>query len=150
MLLGGGTTPDVAAQKPFDLLHLVEHAGELVRKETLLEAVWPDTVRADGVLTTSMGELRKVLGETARQPQYIATVHRRGYRFIAPVTPVDTPKASAMRDASSIPRSPSSPYPPRLWPNWRCARGPGDRACLAAPVFEVPATRATARGLCHG
>ena len=74
--------------KTFDLLvYLVAHAGELVRKETLLEAVWPDTVVADGVLTTSMGELRKVLGETAKQPQFIATVYRRGYRFIAPVTP---------------------------------------------------------------
>jgi len=84
--------------KTFELLgYLVEHAGELVRKETLLEAVWPDTVVADGVLTTSMGELRKVLGETAKQPQYIATVHRRGYRFIAPVTLVDTPETSAIR-----------------------------------------------------
>jgi DNA-binding winged helix-turn-helix (wHTH) protein/predicted ATPase len=85
--------------KTFDLLvYLVTHAGELVRKETLLETVWPDTVVADGVLTTSMGELRKALGETAKQPQYIATVHRRGYRFIAPVTPMDTPETSAIRD----------------------------------------------------
>jgi DNA-binding winged helix-turn-helix (wHTH) protein len=85
--------------KTFELLrYLVEHTGELVRKETLLEAVWPDTVVADGVLTTSMGELRKVLGETAKQPQYIATVHRRGYRFMAPVTPLDTPGTSAAQD----------------------------------------------------
>ena len=84
--------------KTFDLLvYLVEHAGELARKETLLETVWPDTVVADGVLTTSMGELRKALGETAKQPQYIATVHRRGYRFIAPVTLVDTPEISDLR-----------------------------------------------------
>jgi predicted ATPase/DNA-binding winged helix-turn-helix (wHTH) protein len=86
--------------KTFDLLvYLVEHAGELVSKEALLEAVWPDTVVAEGVLTTSMGELRKVLGDTAKRPQYIATVHRRGYRFIAPVTPVDTPETSASRGA---------------------------------------------------
>lgn len=55
--------------KTFDLLvYLVEHADELVTKEALLDAVWPDTAVADGVLTTSMGELRKVLGETAREP----------------------------------------------------------------------------------
>src|SRR5215813_12556376 len=84
--------------KTFDLLvYLVAHAGELVRKETLLETLWPDTVAADGVLTTSMGELRKVLGETAKQPQFIATVHRRGYRFIAPVTPGEpTPSPSTL------------------------------------------------------
>jgi DNA-binding winged helix-turn-helix (wHTH) protein/predicted ATPase len=87
--------------KTFDLLvYLVAHAGELVRKETLLETIWPHTVVADGVLTTSMGELRKVLGETAKQPQYIATVHRRGYRFIAPVIPVDTMEESAVRGGS--------------------------------------------------
>ena len=59
-----------------------------------------DTAVADGVLTTSMGELRKVLGETAKQPQYIATVHRRGYRFIAPVTLVDTPETSDIHRTS--------------------------------------------------
>ena len=49
--------------KTFDLLvHLVEHAGELVRKETLLETVWPDTVVADGVLTTSRGNSGRCLG----------------------------------------------------------------------------------------
>ena len=40
-----------------------------------------------------------MLGETAKQPQFIATMHRRGYRFIAPVTPVDMPETSAVRDA---------------------------------------------------
>ena len=50
--------------KTFDLLYLVEHAGELVRKETLLEAVWPDTVVADGVLTTSMGNSGRCLGDS--------------------------------------------------------------------------------------
>ena len=94
--------------KTFELLvYLVEHAGALVSKETLLEAVWPDTVVAEGVLTTSIGELRKVLGETAKQPQCIATEHRRGYRFIAPVTmltPAEVPPAS-------LPVAPSPPRP---------------------------------------
>jgi DNA-binding winged helix-turn-helix (wHTH) protein/predicted ATPase len=103
--------------KTFELLvHLVEHAGELVRKETLLEAVWPDTAVADGVLTTSMGELRKVLGEVAKQPQYIATVHRRGYRFIAPVTVVDSQETSAIQDTPLT----AAAHPPRHAPH-----GPG-------------------------
>jgi predicted ATPase/DNA-binding winged helix-turn-helix (wHTH) protein len=102
--------------KTFDLLvYLVEHAGVLVRKETLLETVWPDTVVAEGVLTTSMGELRKALGETAKQPHYIATVHRRGYRFIAPVTRVDTPETSDRRgtplEAATLPPVQARPGP---------------------------------------
>jgi class 3 adenylate cyclase/tetratricopeptide (TPR) repeat protein len=72
--------------KTFDLLaYLVTHAGQLVTKEALLDAVWPETAVGDGVLKTSMGELRKALGETAKAPQWIATVHGRGYRFVAPV-----------------------------------------------------------------
>jgi class 3 adenylate cyclase/DNA-binding winged helix-turn-helix (wHTH) protein/tetratricopeptide (TPR) repeat protein len=68
------------------LAYLVAHAGQLVTKEAFLEAVWPETAVGDGVLKTSMNELRKALGETAQKPQYIATVPRRGYRFLAPVT----------------------------------------------------------------
>src|SRR5262249_47704537 len=72
--------------KPFAVLaYLVAHAGQVVSKETLLEAVWPNTAVTEGVLKTCLGQIRQVLGETARTPQYIATLHRRGYRFVAPV-----------------------------------------------------------------
>jgi len=74
------------ASKPLAVLaYLVAHAGQVVTKEALLEAVWPETVVSEGVLKTSMGKLRRALGETARTPRYIDTVHGRGYRFIAPV-----------------------------------------------------------------
>ena len=77
--------------KPLAVLTaLVAHAGQVVTKETLLEAVWPETVVTEGVLKTSLGQVRQMLGETARAPQYIATVHRRGYRFLAPVTVEET------------------------------------------------------------
>jgi predicted ATPase/DNA-binding winged helix-turn-helix (wHTH) protein len=72
--------------KTFDLLrYMVEHAGELVHKETLLDEVWKNSYVVEGVLTTSMSELRKLFGDTAKNQRYIATVYRRGYRFIAPV-----------------------------------------------------------------
>lgn len=72
--------------KPFDVLaYLVAHAGEVVSKERLLEAVWPQTAVTEGVLKTCLGQIRQALGENARTPQYIVTLHRRGYRFIAPV-----------------------------------------------------------------
>jgi DNA-binding winged helix-turn-helix (wHTH) protein len=72
------------------LVYLVTHAGQLVTKAALLDAIWPETAVGDGVLKTSMTELRKALGETAKAPQWIATVHRRGYRFVAPVTLVES------------------------------------------------------------
>src|SRR5215475_7573008 len=73
--------------KPFAVLaYLVMQAGKVVTKDALFEAVWPETAVSEGVLKTCIGQIRLALAETARAPQYIATVHRRGYRFMAPVT----------------------------------------------------------------
>ncbi|HSX79304.1 MAG TPA: BREX system ATP-binding domain-containing protein, partial [Candidatus Saccharimonadia bacterium] len=77
--------------KVFDVLsYLVLHPQRLVTKEELLDAVWPETAVSDAVVRVAIGALRKVLGDTAQTPRYIATVLRRGYRFLAPVTMVDT------------------------------------------------------------
>jgi DNA-binding winged helix-turn-helix (wHTH) protein len=70
------------------LRYLVAHPGRVVTKDELLQAVWPDTGVSEAALTVCLNELRRALGETAQAPQYIATVHRRGYRFVAPVTRV--------------------------------------------------------------
>ncbi len=70
------------------LAHLVTHAGQLVTKQQLLDAVWPQTSVGDAVLKACLREIRQVLGDTAKSQQFIRTVHRRGYRFIAPVTDV--------------------------------------------------------------
>ena len=80
------------------LAYLVAHAGQLMTKETLLDAVWPKTAVSDGVLKTSVGELRKALGETAQQPRYITTVSRRGYRFLAPVTVSEPPETTRVEE----------------------------------------------------
>src|SRR2546425_2127955 len=83
--------PVTLRPKTFDLLtYLVTHAGQVVTKEALLDALWPETAVGEGVLKTGINELRKALGETAKAPQWIATVHRRGYRFVAPVTLVES------------------------------------------------------------
>jgi DNA-binding winged helix-turn-helix (wHTH) protein/tetratricopeptide (TPR) repeat protein len=72
--------------KPFAVLRcLVTQAGQLVTKDALLEAVWPGTTVSESVLTAAIRHLRRVLADRARTPQFIETVHRRGYRFIAPV-----------------------------------------------------------------
>ncbi|MGH8067870.1 MAG: winged helix-turn-helix domain-containing protein [Candidatus Entotheonellia bacterium] len=73
--------------KVFAVLHyLVTHPDRLVRKDELLDAVWSETAVTDAVVRVAIGTLRKVLGDTVQKPRYIATVPRRGYRFVAEVT----------------------------------------------------------------
>ena len=57
---------------------LVTQAGQLVTKDALLEAVWPATVVSESILTVAMRMLRRVLGDQARTPRFIETVHGRG------------------------------------------------------------------------
>jgi len=83
------------------LLHLLDHAGELVTKEALLEALWPEANVTDNALTQAVSELRQALGDDAAAPQYIKTIARRGYRFVAPVTAIgETPRAAENADAA--------------------------------------------------
>jgi DNA-binding winged helix-turn-helix (wHTH) protein/predicted ATPase len=74
--------------KAFAVLRcLVINAGQLMTKDAIFAAVWPETVVSESVLTVAIRQLRLALGDHARAPRYIETVHGRGYRFIAPVTP---------------------------------------------------------------
>ncbi len=66
---------------------LAERAGHVVTRGELFRAAWPDTVVSDSVLTFCIHELRHALGDDARRPRLIETVHRRGYRFLARTTP---------------------------------------------------------------
>lgn len=87
--------------KTFEVLrYLVEHAGELVTKSTLLDAVWAEVSVSDSMPATCVKELRKALGDEARTPQFIETVHGRGYRFIAQVT--TEPALSAIRKSPNV------------------------------------------------
>ena len=83
------------------LRHLVAHAGQLVTKQQLLDAVWPDTFVTDAVLKDSVRQVRDALGDDPASPQFIETAHRRGYRFIARIgeqhrsEPIVTPTSHA-------------------------------------------------------
>jgi DNA-binding winged helix-turn-helix (wHTH) protein len=88
------------------LQYLVTHAGQLVTKEALLAAVWPKMTVSEAVLKVYLSEIRKALGDTVKTPRCIATVHRRGYRFIAPVTEVEP--AEAQGTAGTLQRLPSA------------------------------------------
>src|SRR5262245_6674073 len=100
-----GTEAVTLPPKAFDLLaYLVAHRDRLVLKDELLDAIWPETAVSDAVVRVVIGGLRKVLGDTARTPQFIATVPRRGYRFIATVTQAECLAEEARPVAPSPPR----------------------------------------------
>jgi DNA-binding winged helix-turn-helix (wHTH) protein len=88
--------------KAFDtLLALVERRGELVERQELIKAVWPDSFVVEGNLNSNIFMLRKALGAGERDGEsYIATVPRRGYRFAANVREVSEAKSSGNCAAS--------------------------------------------------
>lgn len=71
------------------LIFLVEHRGEVVTKDDLIQNVWPNTFVEEANLSQNIFLLRKALGEKAQENRYIATVPGRGYRFVASVREVD-------------------------------------------------------------
>ena len=96
----------ILRRKTFEVLrYLVEHPGQLVTKTALLEAVWKEVVVSDTLPAVCVGELRKALGDNAKTPQFIETVHGRGYRFIAKLS------ISAMDLVTQSSSLPSGPAP---------------------------------------
>src|SRR5271167_2629417 len=70
--------------KTFQVLgYLVARPGQLVTKEALLDGVWGEVAVSDSMPSICIAELRKALGDDPKTPKLIATVHGRGYRFIA-------------------------------------------------------------------
>ena len=78
--------PVTLTPKVFDtLLYLVRRRGDLVEKDDLIRAIWPDTVVEENNLNQNISTLRRVLGESRGENRYIVTVPGRGYRFVASV-----------------------------------------------------------------
>ena len=72
------------APTPFNLLcALARQPGALLTKDALLDAVWGHQFVSDSVLKTAISDLRTALADNPREPRFIETVSRRGYRFIA-------------------------------------------------------------------
>ena len=104
--------------KVFDiLLTLVENRGQVVSKEELMKRVWPDTFVEEGNLTQNISLLRKALGETPGGAQFIETVPRRGYRFVATISEKETettdfaPVVSAELPAAAVTSTPNRRTP---------------------------------------
>src|SRR5574341_1082504 len=85
LLLRGGD-PVAVTPKVFELLVLlIRNRGHALSKDELMNELWPDTIVEENNLTVNMSALRKVLHDDSSSPQYIETVPRRGYRFVAEV-----------------------------------------------------------------
>ena len=115
------------------LVYLVEHAGELVPRAALIEAVWPNTVVEDNNVTKAVSVLRHVIGA-----ELIVTVPRRGYQFVADVQRIESAPAILVPVAAA--ENPA--------PAFRAVNDPGPalRAVRAAPP-SAPARTMLLRAL---
>jgi DNA-binding winged helix-turn-helix (wHTH) protein/TolB-like protein len=67
------------------LLHLIDRAPQVVSRAGLIDRTWPNVVVGENVLDQAITQLRRALGDDARQPEYIETLPKKGYRLIAPL-----------------------------------------------------------------
>lgn len=109
-------SPLPLAPKVFDtLLILISNSGRIVEKEELMSRLWPETFVEESNLAFNIQQLRKALGDNARQPRFIETVSRRGYRFIAEVQRNSALPIAAEDEWSSANPELSSPAPKRSY-----------------------------------
>jgi TolB-like protein/DNA-binding winged helix-turn-helix (wHTH) protein len=96
--------PVPVTSKVFDtLLVLVLHGGQVIQKDELMKALWPDTIVEENNLTQQISMLRKALGERAGDHRYVVTVPGRGYSFVAPVREVWDDRTELMPEGRAGP-----------------------------------------------
>jgi DNA-binding winged helix-turn-helix (wHTH) protein/TolB-like protein len=101
-----GEKPVSLTPKSFDILvTLIERNGQLVTKDELMRKIWPDSFVEEANLSVNVSALRKALGDTPEHQQYIETVPKLGYRFIARVTA----RNSSLAPVVEIPRAAEAP-----------------------------------------
>jgi DNA-binding winged helix-turn-helix (wHTH) protein/tetratricopeptide (TPR) repeat protein len=149
-----GTQAVLLPPKLFDLLaELVHNAGRLLQKQDLLDKVWSDVSVEEGSLTRGISSLRLLLGSTADGGDFIQTVAKRGYRFVAKVRETTDGELDDARLAGSI------PLPPPLVATdavdfvgreaelvqmqevWQCAKGGHHQLLLVAGEPGIGKTR---------
>jgi TolB-like protein/DNA-binding winged helix-turn-helix (wHTH) protein/Tfp pilus assembly protein PilF len=105
--------------KIMQVLVCLAEAGEVVPKEKLMRTVWPDTYVTDDVLTRSISELRKAFSDDPKQPQFIQTIPKGGYRLLIPAVPVTArnghPAQMAAAAPASAPATSASSPKSRAW-----------------------------------
>ena len=148
--------PVALAPKPFAVLCALARAPRtLVTKNALLDAVWGHRFVTESVLKSAISEVRAALDDDPKQPRYIETVSRRGYRFIAAAAGAPAQSAAAVerngaggRDhpalagsrhcAAAMPRSPASSA--RSLPRWNASPCPRRFLAQSASHEAIRAT----------
>jgi len=124
--------------KPFQILALLlERPGQLVTRDELMKRLWPsDTfVDFDQSLNKAVNRLREALTDSAEQPRFIETLPRRGYRFIASITPVNGPSSPGAPPSPGPAIPQPTPTRPLPWPlPAKIAAGAG---ILVVVVFAI-------------
>ena len=122
------------------LLCLLRNRSRLIRKGEILDEVWQDANVTEGVLTRSIGLLRKVLEDDSREPRFIETVPAAGYRFIAEVRVAERVPAPAAATASPLPEKERVPEQEQVRPGRRRRRqwlAAATGVCLALLIAAV-------------
>jgi DNA-binding winged helix-turn-helix (wHTH) protein/Flp pilus assembly protein TadD len=133
------------------LLVLVDRPGDVVSKEELMRAVWPDVTVVESSLTRNMSVLRKALEEGVPEGTFIETIPRRGYRFVGAVTKEAVPSDPLPRRNESVAEpspKPSRRSPVRVWAAaaaalagvaviWAMQRQPQRAAAAVEPYVRI-------------
>src|SRR5216683_3180056 len=104
-LLRDGDPVHLSPKSVDALVVLVQNAGKLLERETLMQAVWADTFVEDANLTVAISHLRKALGQNGETAEYIETVPRVGYRFVADVREVREEPAPLVVEKHTLSRT---------------------------------------------
>lgn len=129
--------------KSFDILvTLLESNGRLVTKDELMKKIWPDSFVEEANLTVNVSALRKALGDTPEHQQYIETVPKLGYRFIASVT---ARQSSDFAPIASVPiiEAVQTPSPQTKQPELVAAPVGGSGLSLRAGLWAIALVAAT-------
>ena len=97
------------------LVYLGERPGKVVSKDELVNFVWQGRSVSDDVLTVTISALRKALQDDARNPKYVETVPRRGYRWIAPVSRPEAASDTLHAPATQVESVAAPPMAPRRY-----------------------------------
>ncbi|MBL8239270.1 MAG: alpha/beta fold hydrolase [Bryobacterales bacterium] len=109
--LWNGANEVMLAPKAFDLLvYLAQHPGQVCSRDELFAALWPNTFVDDHALSVQIADIRRALGDSPKNPQYIETRSRRGYCFVATLRNAGSPPPSAPPALAPPPPSPETRY----------------------------------------
>lgn len=136
-LTRGETTIRIEPKLMDVLLYLARHAGQVVSKDDIAEAVWPNLFITESVITRAIAGLRKALEDDVRTPRFIETIAKRGYRLLIPpaaASPGRPPAAPPVRGLAP-PAAGSSPYAVGQWVRGERFHG---RAAEIAEILDGP------------